>query len=382
MAAAAVAAVSVSAATDIAAFFPSLISLQVLKRLRSLLVSRLSHSLDVSSNTVNSTFFTMVDTVDLIEFKVDSLFLDDPHQQQSLQIDLEDGNPVTVTFPYSTAEGCDQLYLKFSSRKSFEGRFRVSLTSQKPVTSPYECFKNARALTNLDQTYGYSHQVPINGGLLNDIRKWQALYIYCVCKNQRRQPHLYYNRDDDFRSKIIKVTPASSSRTSAGDTLIADKLRGLSDTFSDMTLVCGNVSFKAHRCIMAAWSPVFEKMLADQKFVEARNSKVTIDDSEPEVLRLFLDFMYGKVVSDDDVKKHQVGLFQISHKYDVQELLQKVEAIIVTNVNEKTFDKVIVLGERYERPDIKAAVAKFVEENRVAILDSDVWKRFVNGLQL
>jgi hypothetical protein len=79
----------------------------------------------------------------------------------------------------------------------------------------------------------------------------------------------------------------------------ASDIKGLRfDTdLADFLLKCGGKSFPCHKGILCARSAVFERMLA-QGWDKAKNGEATVDDVEPEVLGMMLEFIYGgEVVS-------------------------------------------------------------------------------------
>ena len=57
---------------------------------------------------------------------------------------------------------------------------------------------------------------------------------------------------------------------------------------SDVTLVCGDVRFPAHKAILAARSDVFATMFKHRDTKEAATNEVKIDDADPDTMNRFL----------------------------------------------------------------------------------------------
>jgi hypothetical protein len=66
--------------------------------------------------------------------------------------------------------------------------------------------------------------------------------------------------------------------------------------FSDALLRCGASEFPAHRVVLAAASPVLDRMLSGDAFVESRTAEVTLQEAEPAAVDLLLSHMYGGAI--------------------------------------------------------------------------------------
>jgi len=93
-----------------------------------------------------------------------------------------------------------------------------------------------------------------------------------------------------------------------------------SERFSDVEVVVGARTFRAHRALLSARSPVFSAMFTSG-MEEARTGRVQIDDVDPETFDQFLRFLYhGESKSyDADMKKN---LYVVADRYQVGTLMQ------------------------------------------------------------
>ncbi|KAF4439482.1 hypothetical protein F53441_12589 [Fusarium austroafricanum] len=70
-----------------------------------------------------------------------------------------------------------------------------------------------------------------------------------------------------------------------------------SEKFSDMTIICGEREFKAHRAIVCTQSSFFDKAMSGN-FKEAASRSVELPDDDPDVVEGFLEFLYTGTYSD------------------------------------------------------------------------------------
>lgn len=82
------------------------------------------------------------------------------------------------------------------------------------------------------------------------------------------------------------------------------------EIFSDVTFLVKGVKFRAHKLILSARCEYFKSMLS--KFVEADANEVTIEDIEPEVFKIILEFIYKAQLShhEEKLEAHAVDLIK------------------------------------------------------------------------
>ena len=68
--------------------------------------------------------------------------------------------------------------------------------------------------------------------------------------------------------------------------------------FANFVVVCGDKQFRCHKNILAYRSDVFKAMLSHKNSLEAMTNKVRIDDCEPKVMEIFLEFLYTDQLED------------------------------------------------------------------------------------
>uniref|UniRef100_A0A1I8AXG2 BTB domain-containing protein n=1 Tax=Meloidogyne hapla TaxID=6305 RepID=A0A1I8AXG2_MELHA len=108
--------------------------------------------------------------------------------------------------------------------------------------------------------------------------------------------------------------------------------------FSDCVIKIGNLEIKAHRCILAQNSQVFQESFEQNEtgMREGIQQDVTIPDFTPEVVQAMLEYFYTGEINKNAMERHVEDIFSIAHKYQVLPLKYECE-VFMTNLidNEK-----------------------------------------------
>merc|ERR1711971_531906 len=128
---------------------------------------------------------------------------------------------------------------------------------------------------------------------------------------------------------------AGGAQSESAEDLVND-LRTLweSGDRSDVVLRAGGVEIKAHGLLLAARSPVFERMLS-AGMAEATTGIIEVQDIEPENLRRLCEFIYTGAVRDCEFWEdaQAVGsLLQAAVKYELDGLVHQCAAKVATMV--------------------------------------------------
>ncbi|XP_055352999.1 speckle-type POZ protein-like [Paramacrobiotus metropolitanus] len=114
-------------------------------------------------------------------------------------------------------------------------------------------------------------------------------------------------------------------------------LKNLLDTrlLTDCTLVSSEgTQFPAHRAILAAQSPVFAAMFQNDTSEKA-NGTCNIIDFEGDILQLLVRYAYTRELSAEDGGKQIVKLWCAADKYDIPELRNACEDLMVASVKKE-----------------------------------------------
>ncbi|KAJ1523231.1 hypothetical protein ONE63_001113 [Megalurothrips usitatus] len=142
----------------------------------------------------------------------------------------------------------------------------------------------------------------------------------------------------------------------------------------DVVLAVGDRTFPAHKLILQASSPVFDRMFTGDSFKESREHRVDIKDTSPPVFEKFLELLYlGEV---EEWEGHELELLELCDRY----LVNHLKAVC-----EKRFDKMDsrtalgVLTFAAQRPyvssDLRRKAARVAMEDG-ALCSKPEWKAF------
>ena len=82
-----------------------------------------------------------------------------------------------------------------------------------------------------------------------------------------------------------------------------------SEQGADVRFRVGGRTFAAHRCVLSAWSPVFNAQLfgAMREGTATRDDCIQIDDMMPQVFETLLNFVYTNVLPETDGNDEAAG---------------------------------------------------------------------------
>ncbi|CAD6219633.1 unnamed protein product [Miscanthus lutarioriparius] len=136
---------------------------------------------------------------------------------------------------------------------------------------------------------------------------------------------------------------------------------------SDVSFQVGGHTFKAHRLVLAACSPVFKAMLFGE-MVENRASTIAIeDDTRPNTFGCMLYYMYHNVLppaaagmGDAAEKTEFQHLFLAADKYGLDKLKETCEEMMFAGITTSTVLSIMEFAEERTRPKLKAKCLDFL----------------------
>uniref|UniRef100_A0A0E0MHC1 BTB domain-containing protein n=1 Tax=Oryza punctata TaxID=4537 RepID=A0A0E0MHC1_ORYPU len=144
---------------------------------------------------------------------------------------------------------------------------------------------------------------------------------------------------------------------------------------ADVTLQVGDEAFPAHRCVLAARSPVF---MAELFGPMSQNNKETIHvhDIEPRVFDAMLHFIYNDSlpkVDDDEVVAMAQHLLVAADRYGLERLKLISEDTLCSHVDASTAVTALTLAEQHHCEGLKEACFKFMADsgNLKVVMESD-----------
>lgn len=124
------------------------------------------------------------------------------------------------------------------------------------------------------------------------------------------------------------------------------------EIFADVTINAVGGDFKAQRTILSR-SPVFEKMLNNETWREAKEGKLMVDIKK-EVLYELVRYLYCDEIPE--VAQFGLDLLYAADKYDIPGLKQSSIAYLVNNINLQNFADCLIAADQLNISSLKNAV--------------------------
>ncbi|KAM0847834.1 hypothetical protein ACQ4PT_054772 [Festuca glaucescens] len=118
----------------------------------------------------------------------------------------------------------------------------------------------------------------------------------------------------------------------------------------DVTFSVGGQLFHAHRCLLAARSPVFKAELVGPMKEKATQS-IKVDEIEPQIFKALLHFVYTDSIPDDE--NSEGGIASLQHllvaadRYGLDKLRMLCESKLCENMDVETVATTLVLAEQH-----------------------------------
>ncbi|CAL4916797.1 unnamed protein product [Urochloa decumbens] len=158
----------------------------------------------------------------------------------------------------------------------------------------------------------------------------------------------------------------------------------LTENGADVVFEVGSQTFAAHRCVLAARSPVFKAELFGTMKESVTTGIVCIDDIEAQVFKALLYFIYtdslpkakkeeGEEEEDDVMSQH---LLVAADKYNLERLKLICEDKLCKYIDVGTVATILALAEQHHCTRLKKACFDFLSSptNLKAAVDTDGFK--------
>ncbi|GJM84871.1 hypothetical protein PR202_ga00583 [Eleusine coracana subsp. coracana] len=150
---------------------------------------------------------------------------------------------------------------------------------------------------------------------------------------------------------------------------------------ADVTFLVAGETFRAHRCILAARSPVFKAELFEamtQSNGAAAEVCVRVHDVEPRVFNALLHFVYtdslpSEIMTEPDVVIAQHRLLEAADRYDMPRLRLICEEKLCGCLDTRTAATTLVLAHQHRCHRLKNACIEFLRCPKVlqAVMATD-----------
>lgn len=168
-----------------------------------------------------------------------------------------------------------------------------------------------------------------------------------------------------------------TNSTRKRSTTLVRMLRESIHTDATIKLVSSDKIIRVHLAVLAARSPMFEYMFA-QDSKENNMSVINISDMSPEVCQAFIDYLYDNI-DDEELANHSFELLVAAEKYGVNDLREECEKSLQEDINRKNILERLHAAYFYQLPYLKISCAQYlVEFGKI----HEIWDDFLAFLKL
>ncbi|XP_076895009.1 BTB/POZ and MATH domain-containing protein 3-like [Bidens hawaiensis] len=292
----------------------------------------------------------------------------------SLTKGMGGGNSIgSFTFKAGGHDWVISFYPEGSSPCSGSGRYRIRTTCYVSVllalASDASDVKVLFELTLLDQTGKGNHAVfgrfdenpsprTLNGR--GSMTGYERLMTWIDLESSD------YLKDDclTMHFRIGVVREGSKGFTfSIHPSDMAQNLNSLleTETGCDIVLRVGDQTFKAHKSILAARSPVFRARFFGND-PDIAGDQVELKDVEPSIFKAMLLFIYSEALPESMSTNMIQHLFAAAKRFDVHRLKQLCEAKLCEQVNVDTVETALSFADKHGCSQLKSVCLEFAHK--------------------
>lgn len=272
------------------------------------------------------------------------------------------------------AEGCGLEEIRPSDFSAFENLEGIRFNNNKLKLLPDDLFNN---VANLNEIEFQNNQLEyMSSRLLGHVpvHQWEIIDFR---GNTKIDAFFSTIEDGGIQSvRELKALINSSCSSPLSSTLVTrttsnfKKLRK-SSQFSDFQIIVGSKEFPVHKCILAAQSSAFTLLLKNDEQVQASN-KIEIKDCCEEAVEEFLRCLYSGEVRNN--KENVLELYSLACIFDVKEIREAYEGLVIKNLIDENALKVLKLGNLYKSEKLIEAAFGRLEKCFPEAITSDVLK--------
>lgn len=192
------------------------------------------------------------------------------------------------------------------------------------------------------------------------------------------------NWPTDFLTIIvkIKVTAVKEKQVSKFPIILHSKLDIIPPTgdfssliqtgsYSDVTLIVGGKTYKAHKAILATRCIYFASIFSST-FKEATESKVTIEDFDPDDFDYILHFIYS---GQHPKNSKTTGLLMAADRLGLPIIVLKCEEYFLQNITVDNCLNLYHVADLCSRDSFKSQIKAFMKNNMEKVVHADSWKQ-------
>ncbi|CAI9088144.1 OLC1v1022393C1 [Oldenlandia corymbosa var. corymbosa] len=159
--------------------------------------------------------------------------------------------------------------------------------------------------------------------------------------------------------EISSIWTQELTRKQSNATALASLGRMLSEGIhTDIVINASDGSIGAHRAVLAARSPVFQRMFAHD-LKEKENSTIDLPDMSIEACQTFLSYIYGNIQTQDFLT-HRLALIRAADKYDIADLKEACHESLLEDIDTKNVLERLQSASLYQLPKLKNCCMRYL----------------------
>lgn len=130
---------------------------------------------------------------------------------------------------------------------------------------------------------------------------------------------------------------------------------------SDITLICGNTKFYAHKLILSIFSETFKKMFSSG-LEESKKTEIQLQcQTDPKIFSLLLQFIYFKNCKLD--KETTIPLLTAANFYGVSSLVDLCSNSLESQIDEDNVCYLLIISQMNNSIELKTKCLEFIMRN-------------------
>lgn len=142
---------------------------------------------------------------------------------------------------------------------------------------------------------------------------------------------------------------------------------------NDITFIVGDKKIQANKLILSARSDVFATMF-NAEMLEKKTGQVPIEDIEPAVFQLLIDFIYyGILESNDPIEL--LELIMAADKYEIKNLVKVCDSQIANKLSVDTAVDTLIVADLLKLDNLKKQSMNFIARNKTKVTATQAYKK-------
>uniref|UniRef100_A0A914W4P9 BTB domain-containing protein n=1 Tax=Plectus sambesii TaxID=2011161 RepID=A0A914W4P9_9BILA len=140
---------------------------------------------------------------------------------------------------------------------------------------------------------------------------------------------------------------------------------------ADITLVIGRRTFRCHKAILSARSPVFAAMWGHQENQEVQTGEANLEDVTSEAVSAMLEFIYTDRCSEIATRAGEI--LAAADKYCLDRLKSMCEQALIKELTPSNLCDRLRLADAYGAKKLRRRALLVFQRNKTLVLDSREW---------